>query len=343
MEIDWWRYVDRRSLSYIMGNPPFVGYKLQTQTQKEDLSPLYGSISNIDYVAGWYYKASEFMKGSSIRAAFVSTNSICQGEQVQAVWEILKTKFGIHIDFAHPTFKWESEASSVAAVHCIIVGFSSCPREKKPVIITGSTTKEVDNINFYLIAADDIFISKRNKPICESELMIYGSEPREGGFLILSEEERIQLINETPDIAPYIKRFVSSEDYINNRMRFCLWLTECDASIMKKSKIVMHRLDECRKFREKSKQKQAHQSASTPYLFTSIRQPNTDYLLIPVVSSANICIRQTYPKSPFRTQKNRVLSIQFFVLKVDQTSLKQLKFQRSDKRKTSDFSEVSGG
>ena len=326
-----------------MGNPPFVGYKLQTQTQKEDLSPLYGSISNIDYVAGWYYKASEFMKGSSIRAAFVSTNSICQGEQVQAVWEILKTKFGIHIDFAHPTFKWESEASSVAAVHCIIVGFSSCPREKKPVIITGSTTKEVDNINFYLIAADDIFISKRNKPICESELMIYGSEPREGGFLILSEEERIQLINETPDIAPYIKRFVSSEDYINNRMRFCLWLTECDASIMKKSKIVMHRLDECRKFREKSKQKQAHQSASTPYLFTSIRQPNTDYLLIPVVSSANICIRQTYPKSPFRTQKNRVLSIQFFVLKVDQTSLKQLKFQRSDKRKTSDFSEVSGG
>lgn len=287
LKIDWWRYVDRHSLSYIIGNPPFVGYKHQTAEQKDDLHPLYGKISNIDYVAGWYYKASDYIVNTNIRAAFVSTNSICQGEQVESVWKLLYDKFHIHIDFAYPTFKWVSEASSVAGVSCVIIGFSSAVTNNPKYLIEDNKRREVPLINYYLVPADILFISKRNKPLCECELMVYGSEPREGGFLILSEEEREELLKETPLMDRYIKRFVSADDYINNKKRYCLWLEGADISIVRKSAITTKRLDNCRDFRLNSKQKQAHQAADTPMLFASPRQPKTDYLLIPIVSSEN--------------------------------------------------------
>ena len=287
LRIDWQKVVPVEKLSYIIGNPPFVGYKLQTPIQKEDLFPLFGKISNIDYVSGWYYKAAELMQRKNIKTAFVSTNSICQGEQVESVWKTINENHPIHINFAHTTFKWESEASDIAAVHCIIVGFSAGSISGPCRLFSDNEERIVQHINFYLVDAEDVFITKRNRPICDSEYMVYGSEPREGGFLILSEDQRTELLKETPEMLPYIKRFVSSEDYINNKIRYCLWFKNGGLHTAKKSSIVMQRLKECRNFREKSKQKQAHASADTPYLFTSPRQPETDYLLVPVVSSAN--------------------------------------------------------
>ncbi len=277
---------------YIMGNPPFVGYKLQNEKQKLDLEPLFGKIKTVDYVAGWYVKASQLIQNTNIRCAFVSTNSICQGEQVPAVWKLLTEKYNVNIDFAYQTFKWESEAVDMAHVHVVIVGFSchadsenlrfSCERK---IFDSNGSIVLAKNINPYLVDAPNVFIEKRSKSICEAENMIYGSEPREGGFLILNENERQELINETPESHRIIKRFVSSEDFINNKIRYCLWFSDEDLLLARKSKILKERLENCRKFREASKQAQAHAAAVTPHLFSSPRQPNTDYLLIPIVSS----------------------------------------------------------
>ena len=287
LRIDWESVCPKEKLSYIMGNPPFVGYKLQTEAQKAELTPLYNDIKNIDYVAGWYFKAAKLIADTKIKVAFVSTNSITQGEQVSAVWKPLYDRFNIHIDFAHRTFRWDSEASSKAHVHCVIVGFSYYPNTKQKKLYSSERVQLVDNINFYLVNAENIFIDKRSKPICDSEKMIYGSEPREGGFLLLTEEEKTELCNETPESIQYVKRFVSADDYLNNKSRYCLWLDKADVSIMRKSKIIMERLRKCKEFRENSKQKQAHEAAQTPGLFASPRQPNSDYLLIPIVSSEN--------------------------------------------------------
>ncbi len=277
---------------YIMGNPPFVGYKLQNEKQKLDLEPLFGKIKTVDYVAGWYVKASQLIQNTNIRCAFVSTNSICQGEQVPAVWKLLTEKYNVNIDFAYQTFKWESEAVDMAHVHVVIVGFS-CHADsenlrfsyERKIFDSNGSIVLAKNINPYLVDAPNVFIEKRSKPICEAENMIYGSEPREGGFLILNENERQELINETPESQRIIKRFVSSEDFINNKIRYCLWFSDEDLLLARKSKILKERLENCRKFREESKQSQAHAAAVTPHLFSSPRQPNTDYLLIPIVSS----------------------------------------------------------
>ena len=286
LRIDWESVVDKSKLNYIMGNPPFVGYKLQNERQKADLRPLFGDTKTIDYVAGWFIKAAQYIQGTSIRVAFVSTNSITQGEQVPAVWKKLVNDYAIHIIFAYRTFEWNSEATEKAHVHCVIISFSQVDAQKKTVY-DGKRKHIVDNINPYLVDADNVFIEKRSLPFNGVERMVYGSEPREGGFLILDEAQRAQLLSESPECQPLVKRFMSSEDYINNKVRYCLWITPNLLHIARKSRIVMERLEACRLFREKSKQAQAHAAASTPYLFSSPRQPSTDYLLIPVVSSAN--------------------------------------------------------
>ncbi len=287
LRVDWESVVPKDKLSYIMGNPPFVGYKLQTSEQKEDLRPIYQDSKNIDYVAGWYFKSSDLMQGTNIRTALVSTNSITQGEQVTSVWKPLYDRFNIHIDFAHRTFRWDSEASIKAHVHCVIVGFSIAPHNRIKQLYSAERVQYVDNINAYLVGAENIFINKRNKPLCNSEQMIYGSEPREGGHLILNENEKNEIIAATPEMQQYIKRFVGSDDFINNKIRYCLWFDGSEISVIRKSKIVMERLEKCRAFREESKQAQANKASVTPYLFASPRQPKSDYLLIPVVSSEN--------------------------------------------------------
>lgn len=286
LRIDWNKVVPKNNLNYIMGNPPFVGYKLQTEEQKMDLRPLFGDVKTVDYVAGWYKKAAHYIDGTAIKTAFVSTNSITQGEQVPAIWKELINKYGIYIVFAYRTFVWDSEANDKANVHCVIVAFSQI-KSHTQVIYDGNTKIIAQNINPYLVDAENVFVEKRNLPLSEAEIMIYGSEPREGGFLILNEEERKELLNETPESQALIRRFVSSEDFINNKVRYCLWIEPTQLHIARNSHIIMDRLDKCRDFREKSKQAQAHAAAATPYVFASPRQPQTEYLLVPVVSSAN--------------------------------------------------------
>ena len=287
LKIDWMNVISPENLNYIMGNPPFVGYKLQNAEQKADLLKLFPQAKTIDYVAGWYIKAIRYIVGTSCRCAFVSTNSITQGEQVPILWKFFYEQYNVTIDFAYRTFQWDSEANSKAHVHCVIIGFGIGDSHKDKIIFTEGIKKIAKQINPYLIDADTVFIEKRNKPICKCEQMVYGSEARDGGYLILSEDERVELLKETPSARKYIKKYVGSSEFINNKNRYCLWFLNEDMTDARKSKIIMDRLQKCRIFRENSKQKQAHEASATPYLFSSPRQPETDYLLIPVVSSQN--------------------------------------------------------
>ena len=285
LRMDWNEVVPSSELNYIMGNPPFLGYKMQNSEQKEDLIPLLGNVKNVDYVAGWYYKAAEIMKSNHlIFGAFVSTNSITQGEQVDAIWRSLILKEQIGITFAYRTFIWDSEANEKAHVHCVIIGFKVKPQGRR-LLFENDSFSFCENINPYLVASDNLFISKRSNPFPGAEKMIYGSEPREGGFLILSAEERLELLKQTPEAEKLIRPFLSSDDFINRKERYCLWIEDEDLSIARRSHIIMNRLAECRNFREKSKQAQAHAAADYPWRFASPRQPNSDYLLVPVVSS----------------------------------------------------------
>ena len=257
LRIDWSEVIAPEKLDYIMGNPPFVGYKLQNADQKADLEsvmPKFGS--NIDYVAGWYVKAAELMQVNPVvKAALVSTNSITQGEQVAVLWKPLFEQYGIHFDFAYRTFRWDSEADIKAHVHCVIIGFSRLLHAEQPtkrIYISDMQSIPATNINGYLLDAPDIWIEKRSKPICNAEQMVYGSEPREGGDLILSEEERTELLEESPFAEKWVKRFVGSEDFLNDKIRYCLWFEPQDMREASRSHIIMQRLEDCRKFREES-------------------------------------------------------------------------------------------
>ena len=198
LQIDWESVVPKYQVSYIMGNPPFVGYSLQSKEQKKDIISVYVDekgktykmAGKIDYVSGWYFKAAQFMQGTMIRAAFVSTNSITQGEQVAVVWKPLYKRFGIHIDFAYRTFRWDSEASLKAHVHCVIIGFSVAQNLSKRKIYVGDRIQEVENINAYLIDAPNVFIESIGKPISDVPIMCSGGKPVEGGNFIFTEEEK---------------------------------------------------------------------------------------------------------------------------------------------------------
>jgi hypothetical protein len=285
LRIDWETVVPKDKLNYIMGNPPFVGYKLQNTEQKIDMRICFPDNKNLDYVAAWYKITSKFIENTSIEAAFVSTNSITQGEQVSALWKQLINQENIQITFAYRTFRWGNDARGQAAVHCVIIGLSKNTIKRKKTIYAGNYQKEAKNINPYLVDAPSDFILKRSSPLCEAPLMIYGSEPREGGFLILSDAEKAELIGKYSWLDIYIRPFVSAEDYINNQPRWCLWLKGADVSLIRQSKEIVERLKAVREFREGSKQAQAHAAANTPGLFASERQPAKDYILIPVVSS----------------------------------------------------------
>jgi len=295
LPIDWETIVPKSELSYILGNPPFVGYKLQSEQQKQDLQLIFQdnvSAKTLDYVTAWYIKAAQYMQNTNICTAFVSTNSICQGEQAIILWSGLMNKYNIKINFAHQTFKWSNEARGIAAVYVVIVGFAAYDTNKLLYIydnVKGEPDKYIPKmINPYLIDAETIFITKRTHPLQKDiPLMNYGSEPREGGFLLLTQDEKDDLINKEPYLKKYIKQFVSSDDFINNIKRYCFWLVDAAPSEIKKSKELLSRLKKVQDFRKNSKQKQAFASAENPSLFTSIRQPKSSYLLIPIVSSEN--------------------------------------------------------
>lgn len=274
---------------YIMGNPPFVGYAYQTQEQKEDLKDLMkGFGNNIDYVAGWYYKASQLIRNTNTRCALVSTNSITQGEQVTAIWKPMFEKFGIHFDFAYRTFRWDSEASLKAHVHCVIIGFSACESKKKKVIyLNDNQSVTADNINGYLLNAPTVFIEKNSKPLCDVPPMVRGSSPIDDGNLLLTIEEKIEYLEKEPQGEKFLRPFMMGKDFIERKPRWCFWLVGANPSELKTCPILLRRIEAVREFRMRSSKAATVQSAATPTLFGEMRPCDSDYIAIPKVSSEN--------------------------------------------------------
>lgn len=292
LRMDWEKIVPRSRLNYIMGNPPFVGYSLQSKSQKEDILSIYvdeqgkpyKTAGKIDYVAGWYFKAAALMQDTTIRTAFVSTNSITQGEQVAGVWKPLYERFGIHIDFAYRTFRWDSEASLKAHVHCVIVGFSVATNNRKPRIYQNGIVQKVGSINPYLIAAPNIFFCNRNKPLCNVPPMITGNRPADGGHLIIEDSDYDEFIRKEPKAKKYIKRLVGSTEFINNKRRWCLWLVGADISEIRKMPLVMNRIALCKKDRKESPDAGRRKLADTPMVFRETCNPES-FIIVPSVSS----------------------------------------------------------
>lgn len=293
LRLDWESVVPKHQLSYIMGNPPFVGYSLQSKEQKKDILSIYvnekgkpyKTAGKIDYVAGWYFKASQLIQGTNIRIAFVSTNSITQGEQVAGVWKPLYDRFGIHIDFAYRTFRWDSEANLKAHVHCVIVGFSVAPNNAEKRIYSEEHFQMAENINAYLMDAPTVFIESRSKSLCEVPEMLYGNKPTDGGFLFLTNDEYQDVQKREPEILKYIRRVYGASEFINNKPRFCIWLVGVSPAEVRKSKFIMERVESVRKFRLASTKAATRKSAEMPTLFQEVRHPNSDYIIVPCHSS----------------------------------------------------------
>ena len=290
LRINWESVVPKEKLNYIMGNPPFVGYSLQSKEQKDDILSVFVDVDGkpfktagkIDYVAGWYYKAAELIQHTNIRVALVSTNSITQGEQVAAIWKPLKELFGIHIDFAHRTFRWDSEASLKAHVHCVIVGFSNVNVPK--VIYDNDQQKNAQNINAYLIDADDVYIDSRNQPISSIPQMTTGNRPADGGHLIIEAEEYDDFVKDEPNSISYIKKLMGSAEFINRKERYCLWLKGVSPTELRKMPKVLKRMELCREDRLASPDKGRQKLADTPHLFRETLNP-PEYVVVPKVSS----------------------------------------------------------
>lgn len=290
--------VEEPRYHYILGNPPFIGHHLQTIEQKAEMNAVLSDIEAsgvMDYVSAWYMKAAQYLQKyntrKNIKVAFVSTNSITQGEQVGILWSVLMTKYKIKIHFAHRTFKWSNEAKGVAAVYCVIVGFSSFDVKTKKLYsypdIKGNGTEEIaSNINPYLVDAPDIFVVNRSKPINKVPQMMYGSKPTDGGHFLLTELEMLQVTAADPLCSKYIKPFISAKEYINGLKRYCIWLVNATPQDIRNSTVLSERVELVRKFREASV---AKSTRDYPYhtLFRQVTQPSSDYLLVPRTTSEN--------------------------------------------------------
>ena len=295
LRIDWETVCPKEKLSYIMGNPPFVGYSLQDKDQKDDILSIYvdekgkpyKTAGKVDYVAGWYFKAAKLIADTKIKVAFVSTNSITQGEQVSAVWKPLYDRFNIHIDFAHRTFRWDSEASIKAHVHCVIVGFSCASSSKQKELYSSERLQLVDNINAYLICAPNVFIESRTQSICSVPQMVYGNKPTDGGYLFLSPEEYEELKIKEPSALKWVRQIYGATEYINNKARYCLWLVGISPAELRNSPFIRERVEKVREFRLSSTKEATRKSADTPTLFQEIRHPDSEYIIIPRHSSEN--------------------------------------------------------
>ena len=290
LRIDWSEVIAPERLNYIMGNPPFVGASMMSAEQKEEAVAIFGKVklsNSIDFVGAWYHLAAKMMsQNSHIKAALVSTNSITQGEQVAALWQPLFDRYGIHIDFAYRTFRWDSEADIKAHVHCVIIGFSISGNNAKRLYLSDSQAIQASNINPYLIDAPDVFIESRSTPICNVPKLTKGNQPSDGGNLILSEEERAAFIKNDPSIECCIRRYVGAKDYLNNNeIRYCLWLRNIPLSVYVKNKDIYQRLEAVREMRAASTAAPTRQAANKPALFFSMPQTESTYMVIPRVSS----------------------------------------------------------
>lgn len=290
LRMDWESVVPKHKLNYIMGNPPFVGHQWRSKEQAADLEVVCADIpkcGKLDYVCGWYNKSTDYMQNTNIHTAFVSTNSIAQGESVGILWKPLFKK-SVKIEFAYRTFIWTSEAKDKAAVHCVIVGFTCGADNKKKLLFEAGRAKAASHINGYLLDAPDVFIQSRGKILTKGlPEMSKGSQPTDGGYLLLTEEEQQQLVSIYPVSSQFVKRFVGSRDLINNELRYCLWLKNVSPATYRSIPPVMERLKMVAESRSKSPTASVRRDAETPMLFTQIRQPETNYLAVPEVSSQN--------------------------------------------------------
>jgi hypothetical protein len=295
LNVDWESVVSKNELSYIIGNPPFIGKKEQKPEQKADMEKVFANIKGsgvLDYVTAWYLKAAHYIQDTKIKVAFVSTNSIVQGEQVGLLWSLMFNKYKIKIHFAHRTFSWRNEAKGNAAVHCVIVGFANYDTTNKSIFeyedIKGEAHEiKAININPFLVEGKDITVKNRKSPICKVPEMNYGSMPIDEGNLILTDEEKEEALKNEPQIINAIKKYTGGDEFINNKKRWCLWLQNIEPSVLKNSKFILDRIEKTKNFRLSSNRAATNKLAEKPMLFGEIRQPNSKYIIIPKVSSEN--------------------------------------------------------
>ena len=285
----------KNTFDYIFGNPPFVGSKIMTQTQRNEVVKEFGNIAGagvLDYVTAWYVKAAKLIQNSKTKCAFVSTNSISQGEQVGILWNVLLNMYGIKIHFAHRTFKWSNEAKGNAAVYCVIIGFANHDTNNKLIFeyenIKGEAHElKIKNINPYLVDANDLLIIKRRKPICNVPVIAFGNMPNDGGFLMLEDADKLSICEHDKVLEKYVRPLVSGQEFLNRGKKWCLWLLDFNPNDISKSSELKYRIQRVKEIREKSNRDATKKLASTPYLFGEIRQPKSDYIFIPLTSSEN--------------------------------------------------------
>ncbi len=312
LELDWKEILPPNDNVYILGNPPFVGSRLQSDEQKEDMKRVFKGfkkVGNLDYVCAWYKKATEYIQNTNIEVCFVSTNSICQGEQSSILWEQLNQHYNVTLNFAHTTFKWSNESKDKAAVYVIIIGFSTHDRPVKKLFkypkITSPRYEEynVEHINNYLMDYEDVYIKTRRTPLENVPHMMFGNMPNDGGNLLLTPEEKEELIRKEPQAEKYIHPFISAREFLNNGERYCIWLENYNPAELQRCPLILERVEKVRDLRNKSKRKETQELAKTPTRFGEVRQPDSNYILVPRVSSVN---REYIPMAFF--DKDKIVS-----------------------------------
>ena len=288
LRLDWESVVPKHELHYIMGNPPFVGKSYQTPEQKSDMEAIFCGIKNygnLDYVTCWHKKSVDLMENTNIRCALVSTNSICQGIAVPPLWRYIFEEKGAHIDFAHRTFRWNSEASAKAQVHCVIIGFSVAPNKEPRLLFTSDRPQKAENINAYLLDAPNVIIDDTHDPVSDVPKMAVGSFPTDDGNLVIQNNEYEVFIQAEPIAKKYIRLYLGPLELINAKKRYCLWLKDCPPNELRQMPMVMDRIQNVRQYRSESKKAQTRKRADIPHLFAEDRQPSSDYIMIPRTSS----------------------------------------------------------
>ena len=275
LRIDWNRIIDKNTLRYIMGNPPFIGFSMMSEEQKQDMQVLFADVKNLDYVSGWYKKASDYIQGTQIECGFVSTNSITQGETVARLQAFVRYT----INFAHTTFVWDSEALSKAHVHCVIIGFATHDRDKK-ILYHNGRKQECKNINAYLLDAPNVIVSSRNKPLYDIPPMIYGNKPADGGNLIFTKEEKNEFLLKEPKAKRWMYTLIGGTELINNKpqlndkLRYTLWMNGINPSELRSMPAVVEKVIACKEARLSSPAAAIRKFAETPYLYAQRTQPN---------------------------------------------------------------------
>jgi len=296
LTLDWAEVIAPADLNYILGNPPFLGARIMSKEQKADVlavfPPKLKGVGNLDFVAAWYEKSAQYIVGTQIKVGLVSTNSITQGEQVAILWQHLHEQYGIVRHFAHRTFKWHNEASGKAAVYCVIIGFANFEPTKKYLYsyetVQGEPVEnEVSTINAYLVDAPEVFVHSRTQPICDVPQMNFGNMPNDGGNFLFTQLEKDKFIALEPDSESLFRELMSAKEFLNNQKRYCLWLEDVSPSQLRSLPHVIHRVEKVKVLRTASTRAGTQKLAATPTLFGEIRQPASNYILVPRVSSEN--------------------------------------------------------